>query len=220
MTTVAPIVSLQQASLCYPGHPEGALHTVDFALHPGERIALTGDNGSGKTTLLLALTGLRPLSVGTLLHHGEAVTTPSQLQALRKDVGIVFQNAEDQLFSPTVLEDVAFGPLNLGFSQAEAQTQSEAVLARLGVADLAPRLTHTLSGGQQRMVALATALVMAPKALLLDEPTNDLDATGRATLIKILRESGLALVLSSHEPGFLETLATRTVRLEQGRIAG
>ena len=212
------ITALEKAVVRYPGNTKPALDSVDFAVHPGERIGLIGDNGSGKTTLVMALTGLRPLDSGRLLHNGEPADTSSRRNLLRRDVGIVFQNADDQLFLPTVLEDVAFGPLNLGFTKTDARIQAVETLERLGEIALADRLTHTLSGGQKRIAALATALAMRPRALVLDEPTNDLDARGIARLEEILCEEDIALVLVSHHHEFLTRLVTRTVHIRAGRI--
>jgi cobalt/nickel transport system ATP-binding protein len=212
------ITALEQAVVRYPGRPDAALRAVDFAVRPGERVGLAGDNGSGKTTLLLALAGLRPLASGRLLHGGRQVVSREQLRRLRRDVGIVFQNADDQLFLPTVLEDVAFGPVNLGCGQEEARARAVETLGTLGAAGLAHAPTHTLSGGQKRIVALATVLAMRPRAVLLDEPTNDLDARGVARLEEILVTGGLALVLVSHDHAFLARVATRTVCLHDGAI--
>ena len=210
------IVALERAVVRYPGRAAPALGALDFALHPGERVGLAGDNGSGKTTLLLALAGLRPLAAGRLLHDGEHAVSPRRLRNLRRAVGIVFQNADDQLFMPTVLEDVAFGPLNLGCGQEQARARALEALEGLGAAGLSRALTHTLSGGQKRIVALATVLAMRPRAVLLDEPTNDLDARGAARLEELLLAGGLALVVASHDRDFLARVATRTVLLRDG----
>jgi cobalt/nickel transport system ATP-binding protein len=216
----SPLLALENATVHYPSSPSPALDGVDVALHSGERVCLTGDNGSGKTTLLLALIGLRPLRSGRLLHHGRAVADTRALFTLRKEAGIVFQHAEDQLFSPTVLEDVAFGPLNIGLTPSAARQRALEILESLDVTALAERMTHTLSGGQKRMVALATALAMRPRLLILDEPTNDLDAKGRAILEDYLPRSGLTLLVVSHDERFLDTLTTRRIHLMEGRITG
>lgn len=213
-----PLLALERATVHYPSSPSPALDSLDVILNPGERVSLTGDNGSGKTTLLLTLIGLRPLRSGRLLHNGHEVTGKHALLALRKEVGIVFQHAEDQLFSPTVLEDVAFGPLNIGLTPAAARQRALETLESLGVAALGERMTHTLSGGQKRMVALATALAMRPRLLLLDEPTNDLDARGRAVLTDYLPRSGLGLLIVSHDEHFLDALTTRRIHMAKGLI--
>lgn len=214
----APLVALEDASLVYPGQSAPAIHSVNFSLGEGERIGLLGDNGSGKTSLLLALAGLRKLSSGRLLHRGEPVRKEKQRIALRREVGFVFQNPDDQLFSPTVLEDVAFGPLNLGFSPERAMAASLETLDRLGIGHLAESRTHTLSGGQKRIVSLATVWVMKPKALLLDEPTNDLDAGTRSRVVELLRENAESFVLVSHDESLVQSLTETVVRLTTGRI--
>jgi len=214
-----PLVALQGASLVYPGQSEScALCDVDFALHEGERVCITGDNGSGKTSLLLALVGLRPLAAGKLLHKGKEVHKAEEYYALRREVGLVFQNSDDQLFSPTVIEDVAFGPLNLGVTQREALETARRTLQTLGIEHLENRLTHTLSGGQKRIVCLATALALTAKALLLDEPTNDLDRKTRRSVQDILLHSDLSLVLVSHDQELTETLATRSLSMQEGHL--
>ncbi|MFH1914478.1 MAG: ABC transporter ATP-binding protein [Pseudomonadota bacterium] len=213
-----PLVALEGASLVYPGQSGSALCEVDFALRRGEKIAITGDNGSGKTSLLLALVGLRPLAGGRLLHGGGEVRKPRQYYDLRREVGLVFQNCDDQLFSPSVIEDVAFGPLNLGLSPDDALSIAHETLEVLDMGHLENRLTHTLSGGQKRIVSLATALAMRPKALLLDEPTNDLDRNTRSRVQEFLLRSDLSLVLVSHDHGLTRAIATRIVRMEAGRV--
>lgn len=213
-----PILALEKATVFYPGSSAPALRDVDIEIHPGDRIALTGDNGSGKTTLLQTLIGLRPLQAGHLRHCGCPVADRQTLLALRQDVGLVFQHAEDQLFSPTVLEDVAFGPLNIGLPCSEARRRALQTLDTLGIAALAERLTHTLSGGQKRMVALATVLAMRPRLLLLDEPTNDLDARGCRTLEIFLQQSSLSLLLVSHDEAFLTRLTKRRIHMAAGRV--
>jgi len=218
--TLEPIVALDGVTVRYAGADRVALDAVDLAIASRERIGITGDNGSGKTTLLHALTALCPIASGTLRHRGEPVTTEAERHALRREVGVVFQHADDQLFSPTVIEDVAFGPLNLGWGSAKATERSHALLERLGIGALADAVTHTLSGGQKRMVALATVLVMEPAVLLLDEPTNDLDAASRARLIRLLKERETAVLVVSHDNALLDALELdRRLALEAGRLA-
>ncbi|GAB6057422.1 energy-coupling factor ABC transporter ATP-binding protein [Desulfonatronum parangueonense] len=209
----APLLALQDAEVQYPRSTHPVLKDFDFSLLPGERIGLMGPNGSGKTTLLLSLVGLVPLNKGSLLFQGRPVRTPKDLARLRRLVGLVFQNPDDQLFSPTVLEDVAFGPLNLGLSQSEAQDASLAMLDRLHLAHLAHHQPHTLSGGQKRLVCLATVLVMRPLALLLDEPTNDLDPDSRQLLFQALQATPCAMVIASHDQQLLSALTDRVVAI-------
>ena len=160
--------------------------------------------------------GLRKLSEGSILHYGREVRTEKAKQALRRDIGLVFQHSDDQLFSPTVLEDVAFGPLNLGLSAGEAKEKSHAILRKFGAESLSGAHTHTLSGGQKRIISLAAALVMEPKALLLDEPTNDLDSESRDRVVDILRSRSIAFITVSHDSRLLEDIADRLVLMENG----
>ncbi|KIL98021.1 ATPase component NikO of energizing module of nickel ECF transporter [Paramagnetospirillum magnetotacticum MS-1] len=195
-------------------HP--VLDGVDFSLDSGERVALLGANGSGKTTLLHVMVGLiRPQS-GRVHAFGRERRAESDFVEVRAKAGLLFQDADDQLFCPTVAEDVAFGPLNLGKSKAEARHIVHAVLDQLGLAALENRVTHKLSGGQKRLVSLAAVLAMEPEALLLDEPTNALDEATRARLLDILAGLPQAMVIVSHDREVIEHLATRRVSLERG----
>jgi cobalt/nickel transport system ATP-binding protein len=195
------------------------LDRVSLTLAPGERLALVGANGAGKTTLLRTLVGLEPIKAGRLTAFGTEPRAEADFREVRARAGFLFQDPEDQLFSPTVIEDVAFGPLNLGLTQAAAVARAEATLERLGLSPLAHRITHRLSGGEKRLVSLATVLAMEPQALLLDEPTNALDETRLAQLIEILAGLDMAMVIVSHDRVFLEKLSTRAVVLKDGRVA-
>jgi len=208
-----PFLGLRKARVRYPGADGPVLDDLDFTLHSGERVGLVGPIGSGKTTLLLSLVGLVPLNQGELVFQERVVRAKTDVAALRRAVGFVFQDPDDQLFSPTVLEDVAFGLLNLGCSQAEALDKSLAMLEDMHLAHLAQRQPNTLSGGQKRLVSLATVLVMRPKTLLLDEPTNDLDDRSRELVMGILQQSGCALVVASHDQALLDDLTDRRFSL-------
>ncbi len=199
------IFSLEKVDVTYSGTrgQRRVLHDVSFTLAAGQRAGLYGPNGSGKTTLFRCITGLVRPGKGLVRFHGKALHDEKDFHALRCKVGFVLQHAEDQLFFPTVLEDVAFGPLNLGLSAAEAAEQARATLRRLGLAGFEQRLTHHLSGGERRLVALATVLAMEPEALLLDEPTNDLDQEARQRLIDILCDLPTARMVISHDWDFL-----------------
>ena len=199
------IFSLEQVEVTYTGTrgPRRVLQDVSFSLAPGQRIGLYGPNGSGKTTLFRCITGLVRPSKGLVRFHGKALHDEKAFHALRCKVGFVLQHADDQLFFPTVLEDVAFGPLNLGLSAAEAGEQARATLQRLGLSGFEQRLTYHLSGGEKKLVALATVLAMDPEALLLDEPTNDLDQDARQRLIDILCDLPTARMVISHDWDFL-----------------
>lgn len=208
-----PLLALEGASVAHGSSAPPVLKNFNLALRPEERVGLVGPVGSGKTTLLLTLVGLIPLRHGSLLFQGSPVRTKTDLAALRRNIGLVFQNPDDQLFSPTVLDDVAFGPLNLGRSSPEARTESLAVLDQLNLSHLAHRQPHTLSGGQKRLVSLATVLVMKPQALLLDEPTNDLDARSRDMVLQILAATPQAMLIASHDLELLDILTTRRIFL-------
>jgi cobalt/nickel transport system ATP-binding protein len=195
------------------------LDRVNLRLDAGERLALIGANGAGKTTLLRTLVGLERPTSGRLTAFGAERTVEKDFREVRALAGYLFQDPDDQLFSPTVIEDVAFGPLNLGLAPKDAVARAEATLERLALAHLARRITHRLSGGEKRLVALAGVLAMEPRALLLDEPTNALDETHLARLSEILASLDVAQVIVSHDRHFLEHHATRAVALKDGRLA-
>jgi cobalt/nickel transport system ATP-binding protein len=195
------------------------LDRVSLRLEPGERLALVGANGAGKTTLLRTLVGLERPVAGRLVAFGAERRAERDFREVRARAGFLFQDPDDQLLAPTVLEDVAFGPLNLGATPAEAVARAEAALAGLGLEPLARRITHRLSGGEKRLVGLAGVLAMRPDALLLDEPTNALDETHVARLGAALAGLDVAMVIVSHDRHFLERLATRAVLLKDARLS-
>lgn len=204
---------LEGRGLCVRRGRRTVIDGLDLDLHPGERLFIHGPSGAGKTTLLHALLGFVPLAAGRLTVFGGACRGERDFAALRGPLGLLFQDAADQLFGPTVEEDVAFGPLNLGIPAAEARALAAATLARLGIAALAPRPVHELSGGEQRLVALAGVLAMRPRVLLLDEPTTGLDAATAHRLLEILAATGLAMIVASHDPDCVAALATRRLTL-------
>lgn len=208
---------LQDLSFAHdPARP--LLAGVDFRLHPGERVALLGDNGAGKTTLLHLMLGLlRPRS-GTVTAFGAERKREADFHEVRARAGLLFQDPDDQLFCPTVAEDVAFGPLNLGLSRTEARARVAVALNRVGLAGFEDRVTHKLSGGEKRLAALAAVLAMDPQVLLLDEPSNALDRTARERLIAILDSLPQAMVIISHDSDLVERLATRRVTLRDGML--
>lgn len=212
----APLLALQRVSFSYADRR--LLQDVDFALWPGERVALAGGNGAGKSTLLHLLVGLRRPQHGEVVAFGQARRKEADFLTVRARAGLLFQDTDDQLFCPSVLEDVAFGPLNLGQSPAEARATALTTLAVLGLADHAERITHRLSGGEKRLVALATVLAMNPQVLLLDEPTNGLDDQARNRLLTHLRQLPQAMLFVTHDLDLMGQLATRALLLEQGRL--
>jgi cobalt/nickel transport system ATP-binding protein len=213
---MSPLFTLDSVTVARSGRI--VLDSLSLTVSPGDRLALAGANGAGKTTLLRTLVGLeRPIG-GRITAFGAERRTERDFRAVRIHAGLLFQDPDDQLFSPTVIEDVAFGPLNLGLSPEAARTRAEETLDRLGLLPLAHRITHHLSGGEKRLISLATLLAMQPQVLLLDEPTNALDAGHAARLTEILGELDLAMVIVSHDYALLETLANRVVLLKQGRL--
>lgn len=212
-----PLFRLSDIHFAYDsGQP--VLTGADFTLHAGDRVALTGPNGVGKTTLLHLMVGLLKAQAGQVEAFGRPCIHEKDFVKVRPRAGLLFQDPDDQLFCPTVVEDVAFGPLNLGKSRAETRMIVRHTLANLGLEGFENRITYKLSGGQRRLVALATVLAMSPEALLLDEPTNALDAETRARLIAILDSLPQAMIVISHDEDFLNRIARRRVRLEQGRL--
>jgi cobalt/nickel transport system ATP-binding protein len=207
-----PLFRLTGVSFAYDSGP-AVLRDFSFTLHAGERAALLGPNGAGKTTLLHVMVGLLRPQAGSIEAFGETRRKERDFHAVRARAGLLFQDSDDQLFCPTVLEDVAFGPLNLGAGPAQAEATARETLAMLELGDLAPRVTYKLSGGQKRMVALAAVLAMRPEVLLLDEPTNALDAATRERLIAVLSRLPQAMVLASHDGDFIDRLATRRTML-------
>ncbi|HXZ15429.1 MAG TPA: ABC transporter ATP-binding protein [Roseiarcus sp.] len=212
-----PIFRLSGLGFAYASG-RSVLDGLDFELRPGERVALIGPNGSGKTTLLHLMLGLVRPQRGTVEAFGAARSTEAEFFEVRARAGLLFQDSDDQLFSPTVIEDVAFGPLNFGKSPKQARAIAMDTLSALGFADLAGRATHRLSGGQRRLVALATVLAMSPDALLLDEPSTGLDEPNVERLIAILDRLPQARIIISHDADFLARTTSRRCRLVAGRI--
>ncbi len=201
-------------------YPDGtpALQGVDFHLGPGETVILFGANGSGKTTFCLHLNGL-------LRGDGEIVVcgmplADGNVKTIRRKVGMVFQQAEEQLFMPTVVEDVAYGLLNQGCGAAEAKTKAEAALESVGMGHCPGKAPYHLSSGEKKRVALAGVLVMEPELIVLDEPTTSLDPPGRGELMALLRGLPQAKVVATHDTAFARAIGTRAVFFEKGRIAG
>jgi len=200
-------------------YPDGtpALAGVSFSVEEGDRVAILGPIGAGKSTLLLHLNGLLLPQAGRVIVAGIEVTRQT-CKEVRKSVGLVFQDPDDQLFLPTLLEDVSFGPLNEGRSAAEAQRQAQAVLGDLGLAGNEGRAAHHLSGGQKRLAALATVLVSRPRVLVLDEPTGNLDAEGRAKVAQLLRHRQETLVVATHDLEVARAVCGRCLVLDRGRV--
>jgi cobalt/nickel transport system ATP-binding protein len=212
-----PIIDLEGITFAYPGR-EPVLRELDLRFHTGQKIGLVAPNGSGKTTLFHIIMGLLKPDCGRVTLFGQERRQEKDFIEVRRRIGLLFQDADDQLFSPTVIEDVAFGPLNLGQSRTQARATAERTLADLGLEAFADRITHQLSGGEKRLVSLATVLAMAPEVLLLDEPTNGLDTNTRQRIVEILKALKISFILISHNLDFLSQLTEQIYTLEGGRI--
>jgi cobalt/nickel transport system ATP-binding protein len=199
----------------YPGG-RPALDGVDLDVADGERVALLGPNGAGKTTLMLHLNGLLS-GTGELDVAGLRVGR-DDVRELRGRVGLVFQDPDDQLFMPTVREDVAFGPLNLGLGREEALARVAEALARVRMAHAGDRSPHALSMGERRRVAIATVLAMRPSLLVLDEPSANLDPRGRRELVEVLTEAAETILVATHDLPLAAQLCDRAVVLDAGRV--
>ncbi|MDR3440679.1 ATP-binding cassette domain-containing protein [Telmatospirillum sp.] len=216
-----PLLRAESLTYAYPGDVP-ALTSLDLTIGAGRRLAILGPNGAGKTTLLLHLNGtLRPASGRILLDGRPAGYDRTALAAWRRRVGLVLQEADDQLFAASVAEDVSFGPINLGLDDAAVRIRVDQALAALGIADLAARPTHMLSFGQKKRVAIAGAVAMAPEILLLDEPTAGLDHAGATHLLAVLdtlSRNGTTLVFSSHDVDLAYSFADDVALFNQGRV--
>ena len=215
--TENPIIKLDGISFSYPGGLP-VLKSLDFILSDGDRIGMIAPNGSGKTTLFHVIMGLLKPTAGRIEIFGQRVVEEKDFIAVRRRIGLLFQDADDQLFSPTVLEDVAFGPLNLGKSKEEAISISRKTLSYLGLEGFEDRITIRLSGGEKRLVSLATVLAMEPRAMLLDEPSAGLDEATKNRLIDILKNLDISYIIVSHEFDFLSEITDTIYTLQNGRI--
>ncbi len=211
------IINLEGINFSYPGRAP-VLDSLDFKLYQGDRIGLVAPNGSGKTTFFHIIMGLLKPNSGSIKIFGERVKEEKDFLAVRRRIGFLFQDADDQLFSPTVLEDVAFGPLNLGKKKDEAIAISLKTLAYLGLDGFENRITFKLSGGEKKLVALAAVLAMEPEILLLDEPSAGLDETTKERITSILRDVDISYIIVSHEFEFLSEITDSNYILKNGRI--
>ena len=211
-----PVILVEALDFTYPdGH--SALRNVSLRIDRQEKVALVGPNGAGKSTLMLHLNGILGNADAPVRICGMALTRQN-LPLIRARVGLVFQNPDDQLFSPTVLDDVAFGPLHMGLPEAEARQRAVRALSQVGMDGAEKRLSHHLSLGQKKRVSIATVLSMEPEVLVLDEPTAGLDPRGRRQLIGLLRELPLTMLVSTHDMWLVEELFPRTVVMDEGCI--
>jgi cobalt/nickel transport system ATP-binding protein len=193
-----------------------ALRGVSFQMCDGDKVALVGPNGAGKSTLMLHLNGILN-GYGEVMIGGQRLTREN-LPAIRAMVGLVFQNPDDQLFSPTVFEDVAFGPLHMGLPMDEVESRVEAALNAVRMSAFRNRLSHHLSVGEKKRIAIATVLSMDPQILVLDEPSAGLDPRARRTLINLLRELPITMLVSTHDMKLVQELFPRTIVMDEGQI--
>jgi len=211
------IVEAIDLSFSYPDGTR-ALDGVSFRIEHGESVAIVGANGAGKSTLLQHLDGCLAPTVGTV-RVGDSPISKATLAAVRRSVGMVFQDPDDQLFMPTVFDDVAFGPLNLGVPPQEVEARVQGALETVGAAHLRDRPPYRLSGGEKRAVAIATVLAMSPDVLVLDEPTASLDPRSRRQLIALLARFAHTKIIATHDLDLVLDLCRRTLVLEAGRVA-
>ncbi|MCB0062306.1 MAG: ABC transporter ATP-binding protein [Caldilineaceae bacterium] len=208
-------IEVQNLEYTYPDGRK-ALHGVTLSVAPGEKVALVGPNGAGKSTLMLHLNGIL---------EGEGSVNVAGLELCEKNmgkiraaVGLVFQNPDDQLFSPTVFDDVAFGPLHMGLDEATVRRRVQEALAAVGMETYIDRNSHHLSIGEKKRIAIATVLSMEPEILVLDEPTAGLDPRARRQLINLLRDLEMTMLVSTHDMPMVPELFPRTIIMEKGKV--
>ena len=212
----APAVEIEHLHFAYPDGFE-ALRGVDLRIEPSEKVALVGPNGAGKSTLMLHLNGILAPTHGAVRIGGLAVERDT-LKRVRAEVGLVFQDPDDQLFSPTVFDDVAFGPIHMGMPADEIHARVEAALAAVGLAGFERRVPQRMSLGQRKRAALATVLSMDPSVLVFDEPSAGLDPRGRRELIALLRSLDQTLIVSTHDMRLVAEVFARTVVVDGGLV--
>lgn len=209
------VLHVKDLHFSYPdGH--AALHGATLKLCSGEKVALVGPNGAGKSTLMLHLNGI--LNGHGDIEIGGQRLTRENLPAIRALVGLVFQNPDDQLFSPTVFEDVAFGPLHMGLPEEDVRARVDSALEAVRMSAYRDRLSHHLSVGEKKRIAIATVLSMNPSLLVLDEPSAGLDPRARRTLINLLRELPITMLISTHDMAMVKELFPRTIVMDEGKI--
>ena len=217
MNSTALIINLQNINFSYPGG-KTVLEDLDFQFYKGDRVGLIAPNGSGKTTFFHIVMGLTTPTSGTIELFGKEVAHSKDFEEARQRIGFLFQDPDDQLFSPTVLEDVAFGPLNLGKSKDDAIDIARQTLADLGLEGFEDRVTFKLSGGEKRLVSLATVLAMEPEVLLLDEPLNALDMDTGKKITNIIANLDLSYIIISHDIDFALQTTDKICTIKDGKI--
>ena len=211
------MLKLQNVTVTYPDQTQ-AVENLSLSLNLGEHVALLGANGAGKTSLFLAMVGILEVETGTIEIENVQLSKKT-IQEVRKQIGLVFQNPDDQLFMPLIYDDVAFGCRNLGMSEEQVKSTVTETLNRLQIGHLVNRSSLKLSGGEKRMAAIASVLAMDPKVMLLDEPTAFLDPQARRALIQALKGMEQAKIIATHDLAFAKETCERIVILKEGRIA-
>jgi cobalt/nickel transport system ATP-binding protein len=212
---VAEVINIEKLSFAYPDG-RAALHDITVNISQGETVAIIGPNGAGKSTLLLHLNGI--------LHTNGAIRILGQklkdnnLRWVKSKVGLVFQNPDDQLFSTTVFDDVAFGPLNMGYPASQVREAVEKALKAVGMTGFEKRAPHHLSLGEKKRISIATVLSMSPEILVFDEPTSNLDPRGRWSLIKLLQNLPNTKIIATHDLELVRAICTRTIILDGGQM--
>lgn len=213
---VCSAININGLGYTYPdGHM--ALKDINLCVSAGEKVALVGPNGAGKSTLLLHLNGILVGQRGQVVVGGIPVV-PQNFKQVRAMVGIVFQNPDDQLFSPTVFDDVAYGPMYMGLAQDQVRQRVTRALGQVDMEAYAPRTSHHLSLGEKKRISIATVLIMDPSVLVLDEPSAGLDPRARRTLIQLLQQLGQTTLVSTHDLRLVQELCSRMVVLDQGSV--
>lgn len=212
---MSEVITIDRLSFCYPDGRQ-ALTNVSLTVHDGETVALIGPNGAGKSTLLLHLNGILRHD-GLVRVFGQPISEDN-LREVRRRIGLVFQNPDDQLFLPTVFDDVAFGPLNLGYSESEVRKSVGRALEWVGMSGYESRSPHHLSIGEKKRIAFATVLSMDPEILVIDEPTSSLDPRSKWSLMELLRKLPVTKIIATHDLQLVASLCPRVVVLDGGRI--
>jgi cobalt/nickel transport system ATP-binding protein len=210
----APLIEMRSLRFGYP-RGKRVFHSFDFTLFEGERVGVVGPNGVGKSTLLRLIMGLEASDGGELHILGKKREKEEDFFEVRRKIGFLFQDTDDQLFCPTVEEDIAFGPLNLGYTHEEARAIVGECTRTLGMQGLEKQVTHRLSGGEKRLVALASVMAMRPLCYLLDEPTTGLDETHTGLLLRHLKEHARTSLIASHDRRFLKKTTDRIFTIGQ-----
>jgi cobalt/nickel transport system ATP-binding protein len=210
------MLKLQNVTVIYPDKTK-AIDNLSFTLDEGENVALIGENGAGKTTLLLAVVGILEPANGSVEVNGVYLSKKT-VNEVRKQIGLVFQNPDDQLFMPLIYDDIAFGCRNFGLPEEEIRLRAEETLTQLNINHLSNRSSLKLSGGEKRMAAIATVLVMNPAVLMFDEPTAFLDPKAKQSLVETLKKLRHTKIIATHDMDFASDVCSRVIVLKNGRV--